>query len=197
LYGRFARQGRFGMRSKCLALLLVSGVAALVALGGCQGSPRGTGTAAEGGSAAPGAEVSVTLPGLDGMDATIAQYKGKVVLVNFWATWCQPCRVEIPWLIEFNQRYGPKGLVILGVSMDDGGKKVVEPFVKNQVFQVNGHPGTMDYKIVLGNDNVADKFGGLLGLPTSFLYARDGRKVRTIVGLADYPDIVKAIEGQL
>ena len=77
-------------------------------------------------------------------------------------------------------------------------KKVVEPFVKNQVFQVNGHPGTMDYKIVLGNDNVADKFGGLkLGLPTSMLYARDGKKVKTIVGLADYPDVVKAIEGQL
>ena len=185
------------MRSKCLALLLVSGVAALLAMGGCGGSSQGTGNGAGGGSAIPGPEVSVALPGLDGMDATIAQYKGKVVLVNFWATWCQPCRVEIPWLIEFNQKFGPKGLVILGVSMDDGGKKVVEPFVKNQVFQVNGQPGTMNYKIVLGNDNVADKFGGLLGLPTSFLYARDGRKVKTIVGLIDYPDIVKAIEGQL
>jgi thiol-disulfide isomerase/thioredoxin len=185
------------MRSKFLALALVCGVAALLALGGCQGAPQGVGTAAEGGSAAPGPEAGVTLAGLDGLDTSVAQNKGKVVLVNFWATWCQPCRVEIPWLIEFNQKYGPKGLVILGVSMDDGGKKVVEPFVKNQVFQVNGHPGTMDYKIVLGNDNVADKFGGLLGLPTSFLYARDGRKVKTIVGLVDYPDIVKAIEGQL
>ncbi len=84
------------------------------------------------------------------MDASVAQYKGKVVLVNFWATWCQPCRVEIPWLIEFNQRYGPKGLVILGVAMDDEGKKVVEPFVNNQIFQVNGHPGDDGLQDCLG-----------------------------------------------
>jgi thiol-disulfide isomerase/thioredoxin len=185
------------MRSKFFSLALVSGVAAMLALGGCKSGPQGTANGSQGGAAAAPAEASATLPGLDGMDTSVAQYKGKVVLVNFWATWCQPCRVEIPWLIEFNQRYGPKGLVILGVAMDDEGKKVVEPFVKNQVFQVNGHPGTMDYKIVLGNDNVADKFGGLLGLPTSMLYARDGKKVKTIVGLADYPDVVKAIEGQL
>jgi thiol-disulfide isomerase/thioredoxin len=185
------------MRSKFLALALVSGVAALLALGGCKSGSQGAANGSQGGAAASPAEAGATLPGLDGMDTSVAQYKGKVVLVNFWATWCQPCRVEIPWLIEFNQRYGPKGLVILGVAMDDEGKKVVEPFVKNQVFQVNGHPGTMDYKIVLGNDNVADKFGGLLGLPTSMLYARDGKKVKTIVGLADYPDVVKAIEGQL
>ena len=185
------------MRSKFLALALVSGVAALLALGGCKSGPPGAANGSQSGAAGSPAEATATLPGLDGMDTSVAQYKGKVVLVNFWATWCQPCRVEIPWLIEFNQRYGPKGLVILGVAMDDEGKKVVEPFVKNQVFQVNGHPGTMDYKIVLGNDNVADKFGGLLGLPTSMLYARDGKKVKTIVGLADYPDVVKAIEGQL
>jgi thiol-disulfide isomerase/thioredoxin len=185
------------MRSKYLALLLVSGVAALLALGGCQGAPQGGAAGAHSDSGAPAAEASFTLPGLDGMDTNLAQYKGKVVVVNFWATWCQPCKVEIPWMIEFNHRYGPKGLVILGVAMDDGGKKTVEPFVKNQVFQVNGQPGKMDYKIVLGSDEVADKFGGLLGLPTSFVYGRDGKKVKTIVGLADYPDWVKAIEGQL
>ena len=185
------------MRGKYLALILACAVGALV-LAGCKSAPQGAATGAHGdsGAAAPG-ETSVSLPGLDGMDTSLAQYKGKVVLVNFWATWCQPCKIEIPWLIEFNQRYASKGLVILGVAMDDSGKKAVEPFVKNQVFQVNGHPGTMDYKIVLGSDDIADKFGGILGLPTSFLYGRDGRKVKTIVGLADYPDVVKAIEGQL
>ncbi len=76
-------------------------------------------------------ETTLAIPALDGSQATLAQYKGKVVLVNFWATWCQPCKIEIPWLIEFNQKYGPKGLVILGVAMDDEGKKAVEPFVKN------------------------------------------------------------------
>jgi thiol-disulfide isomerase/thioredoxin len=185
------------MRSKYLALLLACAAGALAALGGCQGAPKSSTTGAQNESNAVPAEASMVLPGLDGMDATVAQYKGKVVLVNFWATWCQPCKVEIPWLIEFNQRFGPKGLVILGVAMDDSGKKAVEPFVKNQAFQVNNQPEKMDYKIVLGNDDIADKFGGILGLPTSMLYARDGRKVKTIVGLLDYPDIVKAIEGQL
>jgi thiol-disulfide isomerase/thioredoxin len=187
------------MRSKYLALILACGVGALVALGGCQGAPQATNSnsGVHGDSNAAPDEANVTLPGLDGMDTSLSQLKGKVVLVNFWATWCQPCKVEIPWMIEFNQRFGPKGFVIVGVAMDDSGKKAVEPFVKNQVFQVNGHPSTMDYKIVLGNDDIADKFGGILGLPTSMLYARDGRKVKTIVGLADYPDVVKAIEGQL
>jgi thiol-disulfide isomerase/thioredoxin len=184
------------MRKRLFALAVMSGLAALLTLAGCKGSPQG-GSAAQGVAGAAVPEANVALPGLNGMDTSLAQYKGKVVLVNFWATWCQPCRVEIPWLIEFNQKYGPQGLVILGVAMDDEGKKVVQPFVENQVFQVNGHPEKMDYKIVLGNDKIADKFGGLLGLPTSMLYDRDGKKVKTIVGLINYPDIVKTIRSAL
>src|ERR1700722_19153498 len=185
------------MRSKYLALLLASGLGALLALGGCQGTSK-VGTAGAGNdSGAPPVEASATLPGLDGMDTSIAQYKGKVVLVNFWATWCQPCKVEIPWLIEFNQKYGPKGLVILGVAMDDEGKKVVEPFVQKQQFTVNGQQAQMNYQILLGSDKIADKFGGLIGLPTSMLYSRDGRKVKTIIGLINYDDLSKALQKQL
>src|SRR3984885_2946345 len=185
------------MRSKYLALLLVSGLGAMLALGGCQGAPKSGAAGAGNDSGAPPTEASATLPGLDGMDTSIAQYKAKVVVVNFWATWCQPCKVEIPWLIEFNEKYGPKGLVILGVSMDDEGKKVVQPFVANQVFQVNGKPEKMDYQILLGSDKIADKFGGLIGLPTSMLYSRDGRKVKTIIGLINYDDLSKALQKQL
>jgi thiol-disulfide isomerase/thioredoxin len=93
-------------------------------------SPNSTGTAA-----AP--EASVAIPTLDGSTTSLDQYKGKVVLVNFWATWCEPCKAEIPWLIEFNHKYGPKGLVILGIAMDDEGKKVVEPWVKTKRFDVS------------------------------------------------------------
>jgi len=134
---------------------------------------------------------------LDGKDVTLAQYKGKVVLVNFWATWCGPCRVEIPWLIEFQQKYGPRGFTVLGVAMDDDGKKAVEPWVKKERFEINGQPAAMNYPILLGNDALAEKFGGIIGLPTSMLISRDGKKVKTIVGLVNHADMVKAIESQL
>jgi len=83
-------------------------------------------------------EASVAIPTLDGSTVSLDQYKGKVVLVNFWATWCDPCKAEIPWLIEFNHKYWPKGLVILGIAMDDEGKKVIEPWVKAKRFDVKG-----------------------------------------------------------
>lgn len=140
---------------------------------------------------------SLVLPGLEGADATLEQYKGKVVLVNFWATWCQPCNTEIPWLIEFNQKYGPRGLVVLGVAMDDEGKRTVEPWVTTRRFDVDGHPELMNYPILLGNDKIAEKFGATIGLPTSFLYSRDGKRIKTILGLLNHDDLQRAIEGQL
>jgi thiol-disulfide isomerase/thioredoxin len=139
----------------------------------------------------------VTLKDLNDKDVTLEQYKGKVVLVNFWATWCAPCKVEIPWMIEFQQKYSPRGFTILGVSMDEDGKKAIEPFLDKERFDVNGQKVAMNYPILLGNDAIADKFGGILGLPTSMLFTRDGKKVRTIVGLVNHDDISKAIESLL
>jgi cytochrome c biogenesis protein CcmG/thiol:disulfide interchange protein DsbE len=139
----------------------------------------------------------VALKDLDGKDATLAQYKGKVVLVNFWATWCEPCFVEIPWLIEIQQKYADKGFTILGVDVDDEGKAAVVPFVAKERFNVNGQKLPMNYPILLGNDAVADKFGGLLGYPTSFLISRDGKIVKKVQGLISYEELTKAIESQL
>ncbi len=153
----------------------------------------GVGAAATAASPAP----EVAIKDLQGNDVTLAQYRGRVVLVNFWATWCEPCRIEIPWLIEFQQKYGPRGFTVLGVAMDDEGKKVVEPFVEKERFDVNGQQAAMNYPILLGNDAVADKFGGLIGLPTSVLISRDGKRVKTIIGLVDHEKIVKEIEAQL
>jgi len=139
----------------------------------------------------------VTFKDLDGKEATLTQYKGKVVLVNFWATWCDPCYVEIPWLIEIQQKYEAKGFTVLGVSMDEEGKSAVAPFLAKERFNVNGQKFPMNYPIVIGNDTVADKFGGLLGYPTSFLVSRDGKIVKKVQGLISYEELTKAIEAQL
>jgi thiol-disulfide isomerase/thioredoxin len=127
----------------------------------------------------------------------MAQYQGKVVLVNFWATWCDPCRVEIPWLIEMQQKYSARGFTVLGIAMDEEGAKVVTPFVNKERFDVNGAKAQMNYPIVIGDDAAADKFGGLLGYPTSILVSRDGKIIKRITGIISYEEIAKAIESQL
>jgi thiol-disulfide isomerase/thioredoxin len=140
---------------------------------------------------------TVSLKDLNDKDVNLQQYKGQVVLVNFWATWCAPCKEEIPWMIEFQQKYSSRGFTILGISMDADGKKAVEPFLDKQRFDVDGQKVAMDYPILIGNDEVGDKFGGILGLPTSMLITRDGKKVRTIVGIINREEISKEIESLL
>jgi thiol-disulfide isomerase/thioredoxin len=142
-------------------------------------------------------EPDVTFKDLDGKDVPLSQYKGKVVLVNFWATWCEPCQVEIPWLIEMQQKYSSKGFTVLGVDVDDEGKAAVAPYVAKERFNVNGQKLLMNYPVLLGDDAVADKFGGLLGYPTSFLISRDGKILKKVQGLIDYEEITNAIESQL
>jgi thiol-disulfide isomerase/thioredoxin len=184
-----------------LALLAVIFLMVTTNFSGCHSNPASSGTtgqvvkADDNGrkSAAP----DVTFKDLDGKDVSLASLKGKVVVVNFWATWCDPCREEIPWLIEYQQKYADKGFTILGVAMDEEGKPTVQPFVETTPFNVNGHPTTMNYPIVLGNDELADKFGGLLGMPTSFVISRDGKIAKKYIGLVNREALAKDIEGLL
>jgi len=145
----------------------------------------------------PPNEPDVTFPELQGGDLPLASLKGKVVLVNFWATWCEPCQIEIPWMIGFQQKYAGQGFTILGVAMDDSGKKVVDPFVQTKQFDVNGAKMPMTYPIMLGNDDIAEKFGGLIGLPTSVLISRDGKIVKRFIGLVDHDELQSEIEKQI
>jgi thiol-disulfide isomerase/thioredoxin len=140
---------------------------------------------------------SIVMKDLNDHDVTLSQYKGQVVLVNFWATWCEPCKVEIPWMIEFQKKYSSRGFTILGVSMDEDGKKAINPFIEKERFDVNGQKEAMNYPILLGNDGIADKFGSIMGLPTSMLFTRDGKKIKTIVGLVNHDEIAKSIESLL
>ena len=137
------------------------------------------------------------LKDIHGNDVALADLKGKVVFVNFWATWCDPCRIEIPWLIDMQAKYGPKGFTVIGIAMDEEGKSAVAPFLEKERFDVAGQKQPMTYPIWLGTDDAAEKFGGILGYPTSFLISRDGRQVRKFQGLEGYDTLAKAIEGQL
>jgi cytochrome c-type biogenesis protein len=139
----------------------------------------------------------VTFKDLDDKDVPLSAYKGKVVLVNFWATWCEPCQVEIPDLIQIQQKYADKGFTILGVDVDDEGKAAVAPFVAKERYNVNGQKVPFNYPIYLGNDATADKFGGLLGYPTSVLISRDGKQVKRITGMTTFEELAAAIDAQL
>jgi thiol-disulfide isomerase/thioredoxin len=134
---------------------------------------------------------------LDGKEVPLSSFKGKVVLINFWATWCDPCYIEIPWLIEMQEKFGARGFTVLGVSMDEEGKAAVAPFLAKERFNVNGRKLPMNYPIVLGNDDTATKFGGLLGYPTSFLISKDGKEIKKIQGLIPFEELTKSIESQL
>src|SRR5580658_7388716 len=142
-------------------------------------------------------EPEVTFKDLQGLDVSLASLKGKVVVVNFWATWCEPCQVEIPWMIGFQKKYADRGFTLLGVAMDEEGKSAVEPFVQKTQFDVDGHPTTMNYPIVLGDDDLAGKFGGLLGLPTTYVITRDGKVAKRYIGLATESDLDKLIQSLL
>ena len=146
---------------------------------------------------AGGAAPEIKVKDLEDKDVTLEDFKGKVVLVNFWATWCDPCRVEIPWLIEMQDKYGSKGFTVLGIAMDDEGKPVVAPFVAKERYDVNGQKLAMNYPIVVGSEKVADQFGGLLGYPTSILISKDGKQIKRITGIINEEEITKLIEGAL
>lgn len=123
---------------------------------------------------------------LTGAEVKSDQFKGKVVVVDFWATWCPPCRAEIPGYVELMKKYGKDGLVIVGVSMDEAGPAVVKAF--SDKFGVN-------YPMVMGDDKVLAAFGGIEALPTTFLIDRNGQIRDRKVGAEATEDYEKKIVG--
>ncbi len=125
-----------------------------------------------------------SLTDLNGQPLSLSTYRGKVVLLDFWATWCTPCRAEIPHFVEFQNTYRDQGLQIVGISMDDD-LKPVGPFYKDY---------KMNYPVALGNDKLAQAYGGILGLPVTFLIGRDGHIQAKYVGAVDISSIEQGIK---
>jgi thiol-disulfide isomerase/thioredoxin len=145
----------------------------------------------------PTAPPDFTLKDLDDHRVSLSQFKGEVVLVNFWTTWCEPCKTEIPWLMELQDKYAGRGFSVLGIAMDEEGKSAVAAFAQEERFGMSGVSRFINYPIVLGNDATADKFGGVIVFPTSFLISKDGREVKRVDGLMSYDETNKDIQSQL
>ncbi|MCC7497211.1 MAG: redoxin domain-containing protein [Bryobacterales bacterium] len=145
----------------------------MLALAGCSRSPQTSGNGSSSHTSRKTA-ADFSLRDVDGKTVKLSDFRGKVVLLNFWATWCSPCRVEIPWFIQFEQRYKDRGFAVIGIAMDDDGWNAVKPYI--QAHHVN-------YRVVIGNDQVSAKYGGIDSLPTTLLVDRQGDIAATHIGL--------------
>ena len=128
---------------------------------------------------------SFTLPKFGGGQLHLADYKGKPVVLNFWATWCTPCRTETPWFVELYKKYKGEGLEVVGISMDEPDNPRVPKFIAN---------AGIDYPIAFGNDDVADAFGANMSLPVTVIIGRDGHIAKTIHGIESKDALDKEIQ---
>ena len=169
---------------KSCALL---GLAAMLFLFSCSGNRSAKASANQSNSRKPAPDFA--LKDANGNTVKLSDYHGKVVLLNFWATWCGPCAVEIPWFMEFEQQFKSKGFEVLGVSMDDEGWQVIKPYIAER---------KMNYRVVLGNDSVGQLYGGVESLPTTFILDREGRiAYPPHIGLVSKNEYLNEIESLL
>ena len=129
-----------------------------------------------------------TLPAVDGSMVSMSDYSGKVILVDFWATWCPPCQEMIPVLSKLHKKYSDKGLVILGVSLDKDGLGVLGTFV---------HENMIPYKVVMGDNRISNAFGGVSSIPTLYMVDREGRLVRKLTGYHSYNQLEEQVKKYL
>jgi peroxiredoxin len=121
-----------------------------------------------------------TLQSLDGQAVRLSDYRGKAVVLNFWATWCQPCKIEMPWFVDLQKKYGPEGLQLVGVAMDDASPADIADFAKQM---------GVNYPILVGKEAVGQEYGGIPFMPETFYIDRSGKIVENAFGLKSRSEI--------
>jgi peroxiredoxin len=124
------------------------------------------------------------LKDINGKTVKLSDYRGKVILLDFWATWCGPCKMEIPWFMEFERKYKDRGFAVLGLSIDDDGWQSLKPFIQDV---------GMNYRVMLANDRTPDLYG-VEATPTTFLIDREGRVADEEVGVSSRREFEDGIE---
>lgn len=179
-------EGVFPVKRSPLALVVVAFVVALMLYFGYHQARRPGAVSAHVTQASVAPDFS--LESLDGKTMRLSELRGKAVLLNFWATWCGPCKIEMPWFVELQNQYRSQGLQIIGVAMDDASKEDIGKFAKDM---------GVNYPILIGKESVGDQYGGVPALPETFLIARDGKIVDKIIGLKGKAEIEDAIKKAL
>lgn len=176
------------MRRDPVILIVVAMVISIMLVFGIQKSRHSSGTRTSGNKLQGQPAPDFSLTSLDGKTLKLSDFRGKAVLLNFWATWCEPCKIEMPWFVDLQKKYGPQGLQVLGVAMDDASPKDISEFAKKM---------NVNYPIVVGKEQVGDQYGGIPYLPSTFYISRDGKIVDRVFGLAGRSEIEDNIQKAL
>jgi thiol-disulfide isomerase/thioredoxin len=182
-----SRVARWVIAAAAIAALVYTLVPGLPAPGELVSTTSAAAAEACGANAKP-ANLDFTVKDMNGQSVALSSFKGKVIVLDFWATWCPPCKAEIPGFVELQKEYGDKGLQIVGVSVDDTVDKL-SPFAAE--FKMN-------YPVLVGldRDDLQDAYGPMWGIPTTYLISRDGkicRKHSGLVGKDRYEQDIKAL----
>jgi peroxiredoxin len=173
------------VRRDPVVLVVVALVVALMLVFGLKMARHSSTGMATGNAQMNGIAPDFTLQSLDGKTVRLSDFRGKPVVLNFWATWCGPCKIEMPWFVDLQKQYGPAGLQFLGVAMDDASTKDIAEFAESM---------KVNYPILVGKESVGDAYGGVQFLPETFYIDRNGKVVDKAFGLKGRGEIEDAIK---
>lgn len=139
---------------------------------------------------APGSPApEFTLESVNGESARLSDFHGQTVLIHFWATWCGPCKITMPWLVDLQSKYGARGFRVLAIALDDDATKVEIGEFADQLH--------VNFPVLIGNEKVAQAYGGIPAMPESFLVSRDGRIVERVIGITSKSELGKYVRTAL